>query len=142
MVRASIRRPIAISMLYLVVAALGVFAFRNVPIELLPDTSLPRLQVTATWPGASPEVVEAFLTAPLEAAIQQVRGVERITSTSREGAQGTSIDIEFARETDMDFARLELSERIASSEDELPVGSSGSSVLSETRSARTWLLPS
>src|SRR5690606_27430662 len=123
MVRASIRRPIAISMLYLVVAALGVFAFRNVPIELLPDTSLPRLQVTATWPGASPEVVEAFLTAPLEAAIQQVRGVERITSTSREGAQGASIDIEFARETDMDFARLELSERIASIEDELPVGS-------------------
>ncbi|HEX6134560.1 MAG TPA: efflux RND transporter permease subunit [Longimicrobiales bacterium] len=123
MIRAFIRRPIAVSMIYLVIAALGIMAFRNVPIELLPDTDLPRLQIAASWPGASPEVVEAFLTAPLEAAVQQVRGVERITSNSREGMIGASIDVEFARETDMDFARLELSERIAALEPELPVGS-------------------
>ncbi|HEX6308818.1 MAG TPA: efflux RND transporter permease subunit [Longimicrobiales bacterium] len=123
MIRAFIQRPIAVSMIYLVVAALGVMAFRNVPIELLPDTDLPRLQIAATWPSASPEVVEAFLTAPLEAAVQQVRGVERITSNSREGMIGATIDVEFARDTDMDFARLELSERIASIEPELPVGS-------------------
>src|SRR5690606_32335689 len=92
-------------------------------IELLPDTDLPRLQVSATWPGSSPEVVEAFLTAPLEAAIQQVRGVETITSTSREGGIGTVIGVEFARGTDMDFARLELSERIAALEPDLPIGS-------------------
>jgi multidrug efflux pump subunit AcrB len=116
--RAFIRRPIAVSMMYLVVAALGVAAFRNIPIELLPDTSLPRLTVTASWTGTSPEVVEAFLTAPLESAIQQVRGVERITSTSREGAQRSSV--EFARDTDMDFARLELSERLASSRTSCP----------------------
>jgi hydrophobic/amphiphilic exporter-1 (mainly G- bacteria), HAE1 family len=121
MIRALIRRPIAVSMIYLSVAALGVAAVRNIPVELLPDTSLPRLSVTAQWLGSSPEVVEAFLTAPLEAAIQQVRGVERIVSTSREGS--AIIDVQFARETDMDFARLELSERLASLEPELPVGS-------------------
>ncbi|HSJ32472.1 MAG TPA: efflux RND transporter permease subunit [Longimicrobiales bacterium] len=123
MIQAFIRRPIAVSMIYLVVAALGVAAFRNVPIELLPDTDLPRLQVTAQWPGSSAEVIEAFLTAPLEGAIQQVRGVENITSTSSERS-GTMIDVQFARETDMDFARLELSERIASLEPDLPVGAS------------------
>src|SRR5690606_27429170 len=123
MIRAFIRRPIAVSMIYLVVAALGFAAFRNVPIELLPDTDLPRLQVSAQWPGSSAEVIEAFLTAPLEAAIQQVRGVETITSTSSESG-GAVISVEFARETDMDFARLELSERIASLEPDLPVGSS------------------
>jgi hydrophobic/amphiphilic exporter-1 (mainly G- bacteria), HAE1 family len=121
MLRSLIRRPIAVSMVYLTVAALGVAAFRNIPIELLPDTSLPRLSVSAAWTGSSPEVVEAFLTAPLEAAIQQVRGVERIVSTSREGT--TTIEVQFARGTDMDFARLELSERLASLEGELPVGS-------------------
>jgi hydrophobic/amphiphilic exporter-1 (mainly G- bacteria), HAE1 family len=120
MIRALLQRPIAVSMLYLCVAALGVAAFRNIPLELLPDTSLPRLTVSVAWPGTSPEVVEAFVTAPLEAAIQQVRGVERIASRSREGA--ASIDVEFARETDMDFARLELSERLGSIETELPVG--------------------
>jgi hydrophobic/amphiphilic exporter-1 (mainly G- bacteria), HAE1 family len=121
MLRSLIRRPIAVSMVYLAVAALGVAAFRNIPIELLPDTSLPRLSVSASWTGSSPEVVEAFLAAPLEAAIQQVRGVERTVSTSREGS--TTIEVQFARATDMDFARLELSERLASLEGGLPVGS-------------------
>jgi hydrophobic/amphiphilic exporter-1 (mainly G- bacteria), HAE1 family len=120
MLRALIARPIAVSMLYLTVAALGVAAFRNIPIELLPDTSLPRLTVSGSWIGSSPEVVEAFLTAPLEAAIQQVRGVTKVVSTSREGS--TSIDVQFARDTDMNFARLELSERMAALEGELPVG--------------------
>jgi hydrophobic/amphiphilic exporter-1 (mainly G- bacteria), HAE1 family len=121
MIGAFIRRPIAVSMIYLVVAALGIASFRNIPIELLPDTSLPQLTVTASWSGTSPEVVEAFLTSPLESAIQQVSGVRNVTSTSREGS--AAITVEFARDTEMDFARLQLSERIAAIEDELPVGS-------------------
>src|SRR5687768_10484041 len=111
MIRASIRRPVAITMAYAAIAALGAFAWQNIPIELIPDTDLPRLTVTGSWRGASPETVEAFLTSPLEAVIQQVRGVEKIASTSTEG--GAQIAVEFARDVDMDFARLELSERIA-----------------------------
>src|SRR5690606_31803900 len=101
-------------------AVLGAFAWRNIPIELLPDTSLPRLTVNATWPGSSPEVVEAFLTSPIEAELQQVRGVEKITSTSSEGQ--ATINIEFNLDTDMDFARMELSERLSSLRDRLPAG--------------------
>ena len=82
MIRMSIRRPVAVTMTYAAVALLGATAWRNIPIEVLPDTQLPRLTVTGTWRGASPETVEAFLTAPLEAAIQQVRGVEEIISES------------------------------------------------------------
>jgi HAE1 family hydrophobic/amphiphilic exporter-1 len=120
MIRASIRRPVAVAMTYAAVALLGVFAWRNIPIEFLPETSLPRLSVQAAWPGSSPETVEAFLTSPVESTIQQVRGVEEIVSDSREGS--ATIDVEFARDTDMDFARLELTERIASLEEELPAG--------------------
>ena len=111
-------------MAYAAVALLGVAAWRNVPIELLPDTRLPRLTVTASWPGASPETVEAFLTAPLEATVQQVRGVERIVSQSfeQQGTGAAQIDVEFQRGTDMDFARLDLSERIATLEETLPPG--------------------
>ena len=77
MIRFAIRRPIAVSMAYLAAALLGVAAWRNIPVELLPDTELPRLTVTANWTGASPESMEAFVTSPLEAAVQQVRGVRR-----------------------------------------------------------------
>jgi HAE1 family hydrophobic/amphiphilic exporter-1 len=124
MIRLSIRRPVAITMAYLAVALLGVAAWRNIPIELLPDTDLPQLTVQATWRGASPEVMEAFVTSPIEAAIQQVRGVEKITSTSLDqyGAALAQIQVEFERETDMDFARLDMSERLAVLEDQLPPG--------------------
>jgi HAE1 family hydrophobic/amphiphilic exporter-1 len=120
MISAAIRRPVTIAMAYMTIAALGVAAWRNMPLELLPDTDLPRLTVTATWMGNSPEVVEAFMTSPIESEVQQVQGVEKITSTSSEGQ--TSIEVEFALETDMEFARLELSERLASLRERLPTG--------------------
>lgn len=122
MIGVSIRRPVAVAMAYLSIGVLGFAAWRNIPVELLPETDLPRLTVRASWPGASPETTEAFLTAPMEAAIQQVRGVEKITSESSEqyGAGVSSIQVEFARETDMDFARLELSERLAAIDEDLP----------------------
>jgi len=120
MIRASIRRPVAVTMAYGAVALMGIAAWRNIPIEMLPDTQLPQLNVTASWRGTSPETVEAFLTSPLEAAVQQVRGVQKVTSTSREGS--AQIQIEFQRGTDMDFARLDLSERLSVLEEQLPYG--------------------
>ena len=130
MIRLAVKRPVAVSMFYVAVALLGVAAWRNIPIELLPDTELPQLTVEAFWRGASPEATEAFLTAPLEAAIQQVRGVDKISSTSEEQqGQGVArITVEFERDVDMDFVRLELSERLAVLEDELPVGVVGPNV--------------
>jgi hydrophobic/amphiphilic exporter-1 (mainly G- bacteria), HAE1 family len=124
MIRLSIRRPVAVSMAYLAIALLGVAAWRNIPIELLPDTDLPQLSVSAEWSRATPEAMEAFVTAPLEAAVQQVRGVEKISSISSEqfGQGRSQVTVEFARGTDMDFARLDLSERLAQIEEELPEG--------------------
>ena len=56
MIRFSIRRPVAVGMLYAALALLGVASWLNVPVELLPETELPRLRITAQWPGASPEI--------------------------------------------------------------------------------------
>ncbi len=120
MIRLAIRRPVAVTMAYVAIALLGWAAWRNVPLELLPETQLPQLSVQAQWSGASPEAVEAFVTSPLEGEIQQVAGVDRITSTSQAGS--ANIQVEFDRETDMDFARLELSERLSNLRDDLPAG--------------------
>jgi HAE1 family hydrophobic/amphiphilic exporter-1 len=127
MIGFSVRRPVTIAMAYLAIALLGIAAWRNLPIELLPDADLPRLSLRAEWPGASPETTEAFLTSPLEAAVQQVRGVEKVISESaqREGVGTAIIQIDFARNTDMEFARLDLSERLAALETQLPDGVRG-----------------
>ncbi len=124
MIGFSIKRPVAVAMTYMGVALLGVAAWRNIPIELLPDTQLPRLSVSGSWPGASPETIEAFLTSPIEGTIQQVRGVEKVTSESYEqqGSGVSNVQVEFARDTDMDFARLDLGERLATLEEDLPPG--------------------
>ncbi len=121
MIKTSYRRPVAVAMAYMAVALLGARAWQNIPIERFPDTSLPRLNITATWRGASPETIEAFLTSPVEAAVQLVPGVERVTSRSAENR--ADIEAYFDRETDMDFARLDLSERLRAFEDtEMPPG--------------------
>ncbi len=124
MIRLSIRRPVAVAMAYLAVGILGMAAWRNIPIELYPDTQLPRLQIQGNWYGASPETIEAFLTSPIEGTVQQVRGVEKVTSESYEeqGMGISSVTVEFNRDTDMDFARLDLGERLATLEEELPPG--------------------
>jgi hydrophobic/amphiphilic exporter-1 (mainly G- bacteria), HAE1 family len=122
-IKFAINRPIATSMTYLAIALLGYQAWRNIPVEDLPDTQLPKLSVKATWQGASPQTMEAFVTSPLEAAIQQVQGVDSVASTSEfsKGSATTKIDIVFERETDMEFARLELSQRLAVvARDQLP----------------------
>jgi HAE1 family hydrophobic/amphiphilic exporter-1 len=118
MIRFSIRRPVTVSMLYLIVSLLGIAAWRDMPVELLPDTQLPRFTITASWPGASPEAVEAFVTSPIEATAQLVKGVENVQSISTEGR--TEIVVDFRGGTDLEFARLELSERLSALENTLP----------------------
>ena len=124
MIDLSIKRPVATAAIYVALMALGAYSFRLIPVELLPDVDYPRLTVNASWGGASPEAMEAFVTSPLEAASQQVRGVRKITSTSRADPRGTGssaeIEIEFDRDVRMDFAQLDLSERFAAMRDELP----------------------
>ena len=120
MIGLSIRRPVAVAMIYISVSLLGVAAWQNIPIELLPDAEFPVLTLSYSWPGASPETVEAFATSPIEAQVQQVKAVESISSTTREG-QG-SIRVEFQRDADMEFTRLDLMERLATLEESLPDG--------------------
>ena len=118
MIRLSIRRPVAITMTYVAIALLGFAAWRNIPVELLPNTQLPQLSVWVSWPGASPEAVESFVTSPIEGTIQQISGVDRITSTSQAGS--ANISVFFERDVDMDFTRLELSERLSALREDLP----------------------
>ncbi len=152
MIDLSVRRPVATAALYVALLALGVWSFQFIPVELLPEVESPRLTVTASWPGASPEAMEAQVTAPLEGEAQQVEGVREIRSVSRATPRGfgasTEITLEFDPETRMDFARLQLRERFAALQDELPPRVQGPTVEphvpeefeEESRPFMTWRL--
>ncbi|MDX1622992.1 MAG: efflux RND transporter permease subunit, partial [Gemmatimonadota bacterium] len=120
MIRLAIRRPVATLTITAAVAAIGVPSLLGMPLELLPDVTFPRLRVTTSWWGASPEMVEAFVTSPIEAAAQGVGGVETVSSTSY--AHRSVVEVEFDRGTEMEFARLEFSERLSAFARDLPPG--------------------
>lgn len=124
MIDLAVRRPVATAALYAALLAVGVCSSRLIPIELLPEVQHPRLTVRAAWRGASPETMEARVTAPLEGQAERVNGVRSVRSVSSADPWGAGsrarITLEFDRDTPMDFARLELRERIGAIRDELP----------------------
>jgi HAE1 family hydrophobic/amphiphilic exporter-1 len=114
----STRRPVAVAMLFLAVILLGIISFVRLPIDLLPDVSYPRLVVYTSYPDVAPAEVERLVTERVEAQGAAVPGVERVTSTSREGV--SLVTLRFAWGTDMDFAMLNVRERLDNIRETLP----------------------
>jgi HAE1 family hydrophobic/amphiphilic exporter-1 len=115
-----IERPVATAMFFLAVFALGVYSFLNVPIELQPKEELPRLTINTIWYGVPPEIIQTQITAPIEEAITQIKGVTKIKSYSR--MSYSTISLEFDPKTNMEFATLAIREELARIKDELPYG--------------------
>jgi HAE1 family hydrophobic/amphiphilic exporter-1 len=117
---AIIRRPVAVAMLMLAAAATGLYQAFHLPLELTPEVDLPKLSVTASWPGSTPESVEAFVTSPIEAIAHTLPHVRKVNSESSEGQ--TRVEIEFSRQAEMDFISLELGEKLSYLTQDLPFG--------------------
>ena len=86
--RLFILRPVATSLLMLAILLAGVVAYRLLPLSALPEVDYPTIQVMALYPGASPDVVTATLTAPLERQLGQMPGLRQMSSTSSGGEIG------------------------------------------------------
>ncbi|MEX2466307.1 MAG: efflux RND transporter permease subunit [Gemmatimonadota bacterium] len=114
----STRRPVAVWMLFLAILLLGAISYVRLPIDLLPDVSYPRLVVYTLYPEVAPAEVERLVTERVEAAAAAVPGVERVTSTSRYGV--SLVTLRFAWGSDMDFAMLNVRERMDNVRGALP----------------------
>lgn len=108
--RLSINRPITTLMLTAVVLALGFVALRGLPLDLLPSLEFPVAAVITSYSGAGPREVENLVTRPVEQTLATVSNVTNIYSTSSRGQ--SMVLVEFDWGTDMDFATLEMRERI------------------------------
>ncbi|MDI6845556.1 MAG: efflux RND transporter permease subunit [Candidatus Saccharicenans sp.] len=115
-----IERPIAILMIYLALLSLGFYSLFHIPLELAPQEEFPRMDITASWPGASPEVMQAQVTSILEEAVLSVRGVRDISSVSDTGS--CRLTVEFDPKINLEFANLAVREAIGRALAELPYG--------------------
>ncbi len=112
--------PVAMSMFYIALIVLGVISYQNISVEGQPDTELPQLVVRTSWGSSSPEVVQVFLTSPIEEVAAQIEGLEEMESSSTSGI--SEVTLRFTRDTDMEFARLDLNERLSNLRAALPPG--------------------
>ncbi len=114
-----IDRRVTICMLLVAMTLLGYFSYKQLPVELLPNTELPQLYITAnSRSDLTPAYMEQQVVIPLEGAISAVGGVENMESTVS-GRQG-SIRVDFKRGTNLKMTTVKLQEKISSIRGDFP----------------------
>ncbi|MEX0738629.1 MAG: efflux RND transporter permease subunit [Pseudohongiella sp.] len=114
----SIKRPIATTMIFLIIITLGTLGFRFLPVDLLPPIEMPELSVQISYPNVGPEEMELLITEPLENALSTVQNVERMSSNSREG--NSWVSIRFAQGTNLDSVTNDVREALDRLRRQLP----------------------
>jgi len=114
----SIRRPVLIVVLNILIAIAGIAALMGVEVRELPDVDRPVVGVSASLPGGAPETVDAEVTSILEGAAARVSGVRNINSQSEENS--ARISIEFNPGVDLDVVAAEVREAVNQVRRELP----------------------
>jgi len=118
--RLFIERPVATLMLVLAMALFGAIAYRQLPINDLPQVDFPTLRISASLPGANPETMANTVATPLERQLATVAGIESMSSQSGQGS--TTITLQFELGRNIDAAAQDVQTAIAQAARNLPQG--------------------
>ncbi|HYB09257.1 MAG TPA: efflux RND transporter permease subunit, partial [Alphaproteobacteria bacterium] len=113
-----IHRPVATSLLMAGIFLVGAVAYPLLPVAPLPQVDFPTIQVTASYPGASPETMASSVASPLERQFNQIPGVAQLTSTSALG--NVNIAVQFDLNRDIDAAAQDVQAAINAAGGQLP----------------------
>ena len=92
-----IRRPIGTTLIAVGLFLIGVVAYTFLPVASLPSVELPTIHVSASRPGADPNVMAATVAAPLERRLGEIAGVTELTSTSSLGSSSITVQFDLSR---------------------------------------------
>jgi len=113
-----VKRPIATSLLTVAILLAGMIAYNFLPVAPLPQVEFPTIQVQASLPGASPEIMASSVATPLERQFGRIAGVTEMTSSSL--AANTSITLQFDLNRDIDAAARDVQAAINAAAGQLP----------------------
>ena len=122
MSRWAVSRPAVVWAASVAICLGGAVSFTRLALATRTTVELPRLQVTAGWPGVSAELVEMYISSPVESAVQGVRGVKRTSSESRDG--NSRITVELDPQANVQLTRLSILERLELLRGDFPLGAS------------------
>lgn len=106
----STRRRVTIAMFTVAVVLFGSVSLGRLKVNLLPDLTYPTLTIRTEYQGAAPVEIENLVTKPVEEALGVVKNVNEVRSVSRSGQ--SDVVLEFAWGTDMDYASLDVREKL------------------------------
>ncbi len=114
----SIKRPIFITCIVLLMVVLGALSLFKLPVDLFPDVNFPIVVVSIRYPGAGPSEMETQVSKVVEEEIGSLPGIKNVTSTSKEGV--CTIVSEFSLETDIKYAEQQIRDRVSALKYKLP----------------------
>ncbi len=115
-----IERPVATSIFVSAIIIFGLFAFRVLPVNELPNVDFPTIRVDAQLRGANPEIMASTVATPLERQFSQIAGVDSMDSFSIAGR--SRITLQFSLERDIDSAAQDVQTAISQAMRRLPDG--------------------
>ncbi len=118
MVEFLIKRPIAVSMTFIAILVLGVFAMKFIPVSLMPDIDIPEITVQISVDNTPARELESTVVQPIRRQLMQVSHLADITSETRN--ESGIINLRFDYGTDIDFAFIEVNEKIDRAMNYLP----------------------
>ncbi len=115
-----IRRPVMTVLVMLAILLFGAMSYTLLPISALPSVEYPFIQVSASLPGATPEVMAASVAAPLERQFTEIAGLNSFNSSSSTGSTSISLQFDFSRR--VDEAAKDVQAAISAAAGQLPTG--------------------
>ena len=107
----SVKKPFTVFVAVIAVLVLGVVAYLKMTPDLLPNMNFPYVMIMTTYPGASPEKVEAEVTKPMEQSMATLEHIKEVSSTSAENY--SMVMLEFEESVDLDTVGVDIQQNIA-----------------------------
>lgn len=116
----SVSNKLIVAIMTLGLITWGIFSLKNLPIDAVPDITNNQVQIVTSSPSSGAEDIERYVTFPVEQTMATIPGIEEIRSFSRFGL--SMVTVVFTEDTDIYWARQQVSERLSEAKNQIPAG--------------------
>src|SRR3990172_1325330 len=118
--RLALRYPVSTALIAITILILGIMSFMQLPIDLLPNITIPTVSVITFYPGAGPMDMEQSVTIFIERTVSSVSDIDYVRSSTREGI--SQIRVNFNWGTNTDVGLIDIIQRVNRVFNQLPTG--------------------